>query len=338
MSICPNDSSATFTVTYPREAGIIIKYPTDGTEDRYGVNTGWTEKFLPKHTDYRVEQLEGHGVTYVWGTATGRFYLEMSDGSTRRFCHRTVYWMSRWGNVPADAGFEIYNEGMHYRYRVKRSDTEGVSDAVYWCETSSQDSETFVPLEDSEITTDEGMVKFYPWYGNHANGYPRPDCVRAVRGNHDYEITPGSMQISSIERPSPFNYYTSFTLAPANPSVAGSTPTWTSASTRTVRPISIEQVEAQNAVLATFTATKQETEDFYVYSGRGVFRLSLRNKTTGRYTRIREITSPDPQAVVSYTYTCGSSGCPENTCEVTCGDTICCYGSDGIAVSSFPVS
>lgn len=28
--------------------------------------------------------------------------------------------------------------------------------------------------------------------------------------------------------------------------------------------------------------------------------------------------------------------CPENTCEVICGDTICCYGSDGIAVDSFP--
>ena len=28
--------------------------------------------------------------------------------------------------------------------------------------------------------------------------------------------------------------------------------------------------------------------------------------------------------------------CPEGTCEVTCGDTICCYGSDGIAVQNFP--
>ena len=28
--------------------------------------------------------------------------------------------------------------------------------------------------------------------------------------------------------------------------------------------------------------------------------------------------------------------CPEDTCEVVCGDTICCYGSDGIAVTSFP--
>ena len=30
------------------------------------------------------------------------------------------------------------------------------------------------------------------------------------------------------------------------------------------------------------------------------------------------------------------SVCPEGTCEVICGDTICCYGSDGIAVTSFP--
>lgn len=29
-------------------------------------------------------------------------------------------------------------------------------------------------------------------------------------------------------------------------------------------------------------------------------------------------------------------GCPEGTCEVECGDTICCYGSDGISVFNFP--
>ena len=28
--------------------------------------------------------------------------------------------------------------------------------------------------------------------------------------------------------------------------------------------------------------------------------------------------------------------CPEGTCEVLCGDTICCYGSDGISVFNFP--
>lgn len=32
------------------------------------------------------------------------------------------------------------------------------------------------------------------------------------------------------------------------------------------------------------------------------------------------------------------SQCPENTCEVTCGDTICCYNSEGIAVESFPAN
>ena len=34
--------------------------------------------------------------------------------------------------------------------------------------------------------------------------------------------------------------------------------------------------------------------------------------------------------VKSYTLVC-DGGCPSNTCEVDCGDKICCYGSDGIA-------
>lgn len=33
-----------------------------------------------------------------------------------------------------------------------------------------------------------------------------------------------------------------------------------------------------------------------------------------------------------------TQACPENTCEVICGDTICCYDSNGIAVESFPVN
>jgi hypothetical protein len=35
------------------------------------------------------------------------------------------------------------------------------------------------------------------------------------------------------------------------------------------------------------------------------------------------------------TYTCGV-GCPSNTCDVLCGNTICCYNSDGISVFNYP--
>ncbi|MGL5078540.1 MAG: hypothetical protein ACRDBG_22305 [Waterburya sp.] len=34
--------------------------------------------------------------------------------------------------------------------------------------------------------------------------------------------------------------------------------------------------------------------------------------------------------------TCEQQQCPPNTCEVECGNTICCYGSDGISVLNFP--
>jgi hypothetical protein len=35
------------------------------------------------------------------------------------------------------------------------------------------------------------------------------------------------------------------------------------------------------------------------------------------------------------TYQCGAT-CPPNTCNVVCGNTICCYGADGISVLNFP--
>ena len=47
---------------------------------------------------------------------------------------------------------------------------------------------------------------------------------------------------------------------------------------------------------------------------------------------------PEDLGVPYHKLTCISSEkeCPEGTCEVTCGDTICCYNSQGIAVDSFP--
>lgn len=46
---------------------------------------------------------------------------------------------------------------------------------------------------------------------------------------------------------------------------------------------------------------------------------------------------PENLGVPYHKLTCNSSEkkCPENTCEVTCGNTICCYNSQGIAVESF---
>ena len=33
---------------------------------------------------------------------------------------------------------------------------------------------------------------------------------------------------------------------------------------------------------------------------------------------------------------CINQACPENTCDVMCGDTICCYNSKGISVFNYP--
>lgn len=47
------------------------------------------------------------------------------------------------------------------------------------------------------------------------------------------------------------------------------------------------------------------------------------------------INNPPPR----YSLTCvpnEDNVCPDGTCEVICGNTICCYGSDGVAIASFP--
>ena len=58
-------------------------------------------------------------------------------------------------------------------------------------------------------------------------------------------------------------------------------------------------------------------------------------------TCLFRVTKEDSQVLILSKGVCPevemiSEECPENTCEVECGDTICCYGSDGVSVFNFP--
>ena len=62
--------------------------------------------------------------------------------------------------------------------------------------------------------------------------------------------------------------------------------------------------------------------------GDSAYVFSVTKNNTVVHQEVRDI-CPEAEIVPD-------SQCPENTCEVICGDTICCYGSDGVAVTSFP--
>lgn len=56
-------------------------------------------------------------------------------------------------------------------------------------------------------------------------------------------------------------------------------------------------------------------------------------------TQIAQICSPAGCPPPEYNYECLDCclPCPPNTCAVECGDRVCCYGSDGVAVESIPI-
>ena len=64
------------------------------------------------------------------------------------------------------------------------------------------------------------------------------------------------------------------------------------------------------------------------------FKIEEVNITTNQVVRWRRIEDSSIGIVKNYSLTC-EGGCPSNTCEVDCGDKYCCYGSDGIAVTSY---
>lgn len=61
-----------------------------------------------------------------------------------------------------------------------------------------------------------------------------------------------------------------------------------------------------------------------------LFKIEEINPTTNQIVKTRTIENSVVATVKSYSLTC-DGGCPAYTCEVDCGDKICCYGSDGIA-------
>jgi hypothetical protein len=64
--------------------------------------------------------------------------------------------------------------------------------------------------------------------------------------------------------------------------------------------------------------------------------LNEQGVVTGR-TLIFTFQTAQGKTAPTYSIECISNECPPNTCRVICGDTVCCYGSDGIAVESFPL-
>ncbi len=64
------------------------------------------------------------------------------------------------------------------------------------------------------------------------------------------------------------------------------------------------------------------------------FKIEEVNPTNNQVVRWRRIEDSSIGIVRNYSLTC-ENRCPPNTCEVDCGNYICCYGSDGIAVISY---
>lgn len=65
--------------------------------------------------------------------------------------------------------------------------------------------------------------------------------------------------------------------------------------------------------------------------------IQLANQPENAYNQITQICSADGCPPPEYQVICDcNKECPEGTCGIQCGDRICCYGSDGVAVKSIP--
>lgn len=83
-----------------------------------------------------------------------------------------------------------------------------------------------------------------------------------------------------------------------------------------------------------YTASRYSSSDRRIYIGGDRFRIRfVERDAEGNYisgTGSPYVLSGGVPVPDDFEFIC--KGCPENTCAVDCGDKICCYGGDGIAV------
>lgn len=327
---CSESLEATFTVSYRKPSKVIIEYPTDGTEDEFGFRVGWTRDEIEDAVSGEVETLNAHGVTAISGTAISLCNYRNQDGELLNLCNQPISWVYLSNQLTEDeqlgigkvgnGKYGISFDGKVYRpgyFFVLNPGTEIKADEDY--------------LRDKVITKPNSQMTFID--GVPPEESATGDCLTVTYPSDNFTIKGRSMQIGEIKRPSPFTYYQTSWVDDRG---------WKYiVSIRTTEPTSIISIPQEDVVYGTYEATKQSDEQFYVSYGRNNGFYLYATKLVGSRRTYRFITkfdNPFPEYETIFDIACGSTSCPEGTCEVTCGDTICCYNSQGISVANFPAS
>jgi|GEM_PF-6097778 len=312
---CEDSNIAVVNYSQLLGEGILVTYPTDGSEDEYRLGAIGETIFLAGLAEYEPEaSLDKNLSRYdVYFTAKSNRYG--SDSSSLNYsCGSNLYAVHRRVKLPdtvdTPSSFQITNE----QGIVSINGVQAISEGTY---VTSQEN-----WEDKEF-----QVDWNPLFS--ASFFFSDTCSSEDYENYseNFAVIPNSFTVDEVVEDGVYYQVKAHR--------AGRTPTRRLA--RTKRPTEIRLADTDEIIQKQIQIPlKEGIERLKIVRYSTALYLYINNINTNTDALVRQINPFSSDSRNTYSVSCELlEECPKGTCQVDCGDVYCCYGADGIAVDSF---
>ena len=324
LESCRESDQVTIKYQLWNPAGILLTFPTDGTEDEQSSGGVFTERFIVGGNGYSIHRNLQKSSVYIWFSCISQSnYWNGSD--EQLICGERVYLRAR-----GATSFDYDNA------------TISIIDDV-WRLTDASGNVYYNPLLDlvklsvfSERKTLEeiddrlirGTVKVrLEEYRNGVFNYPsNSNCGQFGDGTNN--VLRGEAGTIRFEGYTFHEEYFDTIVRRTNRSDV-------TIATRTTVPTSAETKEPELLPEEEYIADKRtETEDIEVETGANFLKIYKLDIYRNTRTKIKTLSSTPYSELPIWSYTCGGI-CPEGTCQVDWGTHYGCHDSNGIVVDCF---
>ncbi len=313
LESCREASEITIKYQFYQPEGLLLTFPTDGTEDEYGQSVGFTERFINKGSSLLLERTPYRQFYCYWYSCISQSNIQNGDDYVS-LCGQKVYFRKLLAlSTAADE-----NQQPSALSRV-----EIVNESVF-----AERKTTELTLEDKPAP---GTTETQVWDYDADIAIPdkqAPGCAKVTASNNTvFFAQPGTIVYEGYT--SIAEYY--------DTKVVRDDGYEQFVTTRTSTPASTIRQEVELLPEEEVTISKNPTtEDFEVRFGVGFLRIDVVNVASGSKQKLWSESLSFSPLPPEWSHNCGQE-CPENTCKVLCDTHYCCYNSQGIPVASFPV-
>lgn len=307
-----------YYTTYKARTGRFV-YPSDGRDNKHPLGGFFVEKTVIGAVNWYSEERPIYDDDLVEGTFVSRFNASPTFGERVLMCGKTIkfsYKVEPFYPASADSTGNRNNS---------LTGTRGRTGRVYYGIAAFMNNSEEEPNPD----TPSGS---YGSYGFHAFD---PERLQYPLDSGCNEIDSSSTRLSIdldsytiTKYPVLTNYQQVYWI--------DSYGNYNFLARRNTFPqeISFTEEEPQSEQVVTINKLAKE-EDIEILTSGSTIVVYKRSVVNGSRKYLFQLFSENNASAPRYKTDCLVKECPEGTCKVDCGTVFCCYGSDGIAVSSF---